>query len=70
MRTALTSVVRYFALALGLTACAGVARQPSDTQCTEALAARPEDVASIDGIMQAFYEVVNIAPERSPAVGP
>jgi len=62
MRTALTSVVRYFALALGLTACAGVARQPSDTQCTEALAARPEDVASIDGIMQAFYEVVNIAP--------
>lgn len=24
---------------------------------------RPEDVASIDGLMRAFYEVVNVAPE-------
>jgi hypothetical protein len=29
----------------------------------DAASPRPEDVASIDGLMRAFYEVVNVAPE-------
>jgi len=38
---------------------------PRDDPATpsSAVAARPEDVATIDGVMRAFYEVVNVAPE-------
>ena len=48
------------------TACAansGSAGQHGTAPTREAIAPRTEDVASIDGIMRAFYEVVNIAPD-------
>lgn len=30
----------------------------------EAVAAQPDDVRTIDGVMRAFYEVVNVAPDQ------
>ncbi|NTX53908.1 hypothetical protein [Myxococcus sp. CA039A] len=53
MRTTLLSLL------LALTACAHA--PPSIP--VETIPARPGDVASIDGVMKAFYEVVNLAPD-------
>ncbi|MFP2905840.1 hypothetical protein ACLESD_12435 [Pyxidicoccus sp. 3LFB2] len=56
MRTAIPSLL------LSLAACTHApARDASVPVGT--VAARPEDVESVDGVMRAFYEVVNIAPE-------
>jgi hypothetical protein len=41
---------------IALTACA-------HAPAPEPVAARPEDVASVDGMMKAFYDVVNVAPD-------
>jgi hypothetical protein len=63
MQTSLMKVGQSLVLALGMLACAGGAGQHPATLCTEAVAARPDDVASVEGIMRAFYEVVNVAPD-------
>lgn len=39
------------------------AHPPGGKVKVESVAPRPEDVSSIDGLMRAFYDVVNIAPE-------
>ncbi len=46
---------------LALASCAGASSTVSTPVAT--LPPRPEDVASIDGMMKAFYEVVNVAPD-------
>jgi len=48
-------------LALALVACAAGSR-PQHT-AVPTIPARPDDVGSIDGIMRAFYEVVNVEPD-------
>ncbi|WP_394830413.1 M61 family peptidase [Pendulispora rubella] len=51
-----------FAAAFGLPACAPASSsRPSVVVPT--IAARPEDVATLEGLMRAFYETVNIAPD-------
>lgn len=63
-------------LLLALAACATAATAPAPPAASAAAASppagrvkiaivppRPEDVASIDGLMTAFYEVVNVAPD-------
>ena len=57
MRTKLLLSVVLFSV---LPACA---HQPSGTIKVESIAPRPDDVGSIDGLMRAFYDVVNIAPD-------
>lgn len=42
---------------------AACAHKPRGNLEVQAIAPRPEDVASIDGLMRAFYDVVNIAPD-------
>jgi hypothetical protein len=46
---------------LGLASCASAGTTVSTP--VETLPPRPEDVASIDGMMKAFYAVVNVAPD-------
>ncbi|WP_342379773.1 hypothetical protein NVS55_09635 [Myxococcus stipitatus] len=43
--------------------CTHAPPRPDAAPSSDAVAARPEDVATIDGVMRAFYEVVNIAPD-------
>ncbi|NMO18915.1 hypothetical protein HPC49_15025 [Pyxidicoccus fallax] len=57
MRTLLPSLL------LALAACAHApAREASASVPVETIPARPEDVGTIDGVMHAFYDVLNIAP--------
>ncbi|AGC43134.1 hypothetical protein MYSTI_01802 [Myxococcus stipitatus DSM 14675] len=44
--------------------CTHAPSRPDAASSSDAVAARPEDVATIDGVMKAFYEVVNIAPDE------
>lgn len=54
----------FVALALLALGCAGTSsRARTGSTPVEPVAPRVEDVASVDGIMRAFYEVVNVAPE-------
>jgi len=55
-RTALVGTVALLALA-------SCATGSTVSTPVETIPPRPEDVASIDGMMKAFYEVVNVAPD-------
>jgi len=51
-------------LVLGLlTACASTTSDAAPGPAVQLLAPRPEDVGSVDGVMRAFYEVTNVAPD-------
>ena len=51
-------------LAVALDGCASTSSsgKPGSTP-VESVAPRPEDVGSVDGLMRAFYEVTNVAPD-------
>ncbi|WP_394841104.1 M61 family peptidase [Pendulispora brunnea] len=51
------------ALSAGLPACAPAASSPKASMVVHTIPARPEDVATLEGLMRAFYETVNIAPD-------
>lgn len=61
MRTLLASTAAALALLLSLAASATPAETPVPIPQQ---APRPADVASIDGLMRAFYEVVNVSPDQ------
>jgi len=50
-------------LLLPVAACASSSAGPKGSVPVETIPARPGDVGSIDGVMRAFYEVVNVAPD-------
>ncbi|MGZ6139162.1 MAG: hypothetical protein ACXWLA_00750 [Myxococcaceae bacterium] len=54
-------------LAFALAGCASTSAggKPASTGSVpvETIAPRPEDVGSVDGLMRAFYEVTNVAPD-------
>jgi len=51
-------------LVLGLlTACASTTSDAAPGPAVQLLAPRSEDVGSVDGVMRAFYEVTNVAPD-------
>lgn len=57
MRTVLVNVL------LLVAACAHAPETTPPSVHVETVPANPEDVSSIDGVMRAFYEVVNVAPD-------
>lgn len=52
-------------IALGLlAACATTSTATSPSTNASTIPPRPEDVASVDGMIKAYYEIVNIAPDQ------
>ncbi|HEY1908600.1 MAG TPA: hypothetical protein VGG91_21330, partial [Myxococcaceae bacterium] len=59
----MSSTLRASAALLLLSACATPGTPAAGTAPkVETVAARPEDVGSVEGVLRAFYEVTNIAP--------
>lgn len=63
MRPLAPSLLAVCLAACASTGSAGSAAGTAGSTPVETVAPRPEDVGSVDGIMRAFYEVTNVAPD-------